>query len=361
MSEKSGSLAASSNLSTSGPDYFTFYTSEVKQLLSENEDFPHAEPKVIGYTCGKVSSNVKTETSSGPFFSNSFGARLSNQKKESLNALLRQSVATLTPEVDEILEPVKSMRQLQSRIKRRKLKSDDMDEIANGETIEETSNKRIKTLPSSSISKSGPVSSASSGSCGEGSATKCSDSEGSHVPVPVKAMSNGVQKHVVQCRTQTPNPGGKFPCEGESHLALDTSGDEGNGEGDDDLQFLLVNDASLVEEAVKKYSDQLSTTLSHMEKQLEELLDSVVSTCRPMNSTEKQHLKKLIQKLPPKNLDRVVEIVQRGKLVGTQCSDEIFVDLEQQDNATLWRLYYYTEAVQKARKLSSQVDQTRVP
>ena len=51
-----------------------------------------------------------------------------------------------------------------------------------------------------------------------------------------------------------------------------------------------------------------------------------------MTLTEKQQLRKLIQKLPPKNLDRVVEIIQNGKLAEPQSRDEIFVDLEKEVN-----------------------------
>lgn len=51
-----------------------------------------------------------------------------------------------------------------------------------------------------------------------------------------------------------------------------------------------------------------------------------------MTLTEKQQLRKLIQKLPPKNLDRVVEIIQHGKLAEPQSRDEIFVDLEKEVN-----------------------------
>jgi hypothetical protein len=95
-----------------------------------------------------------------------------------------------------------------------------------------------------------------------------------------------------------------------------------------------------------------------------------------MTLTEKQQLRKLVQKLPPKNLDRIVEIIQRGKPTEAQSSDEILVDLEKevnkmrehfiwilfrianpsknvvQDNTTLWRLYFYVEAVEKARVLA---------
>lgn len=47
-----------------------------------------------------------------------------------------------------------------------------------------------------------------------------------------------------------------------------------------------------------------------------------------MSVAEKKQLQILIQKLPPKNLNRVAEIVQREKPSETQNYDEIFVDLE---------------------------------
>lgn len=96
-----------------------------------------------------------------------------------------------------------------------------------------------------------------------------------------------------------------------------------------------------------------------------------------MTRPEKQELRKLIQKLPQNNLARVVEIVQHSKLADSRPSDEYFVDLEKevqklktwheflesilnfnpvqnivfQDNVTLWRLFYYVKAVEKAREL----------
>ena len=60
-----------------------------------------------------------------------------------------------------------------------------------------------------------------------------------------------------------------------------------------------------------------------------------------MTLTEKQQLRKLIQKLPPKNLDRVVEIIQHGKRAEPQSCEEIFVDLEKEVNheLVLWNIY----------------------
>lgn len=102
------------------------------------------------------------------------------------------------------------------------------------------------------------------------------------------------------------------------------------------------------------------------------------SIYRPMTLVEKQQLRKLIQALPPKNLDRVVEIIQRSKPAEKESCDEIHVDLEKevenlrhlclfcsyeiitlllnslpfQSNATLWRLYYYVEAFERTRNSS---------
>ncbi|MBA0814439.1 hypothetical protein Gohar_020270 [Gossypium harknessii] len=123
-------------------------------------------------------------------------------------------------------------------------------------------------------------------------------------------------------------------------------------EVEDDLEFLLKNDNQLlVEETMKKYSDELSSTLVHMEQKLEETLDAIMSKCRSMTRTEKRQLQKLIQQLPKENLVRVVEIIQRGRPAEKPC-EEIFVDLEKEENVTLWRLYYYVEAVEKAKMLA---------
>lgn len=49
-----------------------------------------------------------------------------------------------------------------------------------------------------------------------------------------------------------------------------------------------------------------------------------------MTLSEKQQLQKFIQKLPPRNLDRVVEIIQRNKPSGEYSSGKIHVDLEKE-------------------------------
>ncbi|XP_043703216.1 uncharacterized protein LOC122653459 isoform X1 [Telopea speciosissima] len=135
----------------------------------------------------------------------------------------------------------------------------------------------------------------------------------------------------------------------ESVLSLNQEVDE----VDDDLRIILENGGLEVEETVKKYSDELFAKLGHMEQQLEELLDIVMSKSRSMTITEKQKLRKLIQELPPKNLDRIVEIVLGKRPQDCRPCDEVYIDLENEDNVTLWRLYYYVEAVASAKKLAS--------
>lgn len=49
---------------------------------------------------------------------------------------------------------------------------------------------------------------------------------------------------------------------------------------------------------------------------------------RPMTLAEKHQLRRLIEKLPPKNLDRVVEIIQRGKPPEKRSSHDIDVELQ---------------------------------
>ncbi|KAL3526361.1 hypothetical protein ACH5RR_011017 [Cinchona calisaya] len=120
---------------------------------------------------------------------------------------------------------------------------------------------------------------------------------------------------------------------------------------DDDLQLLLENDNTKLDEIMTKHSDQLLETIGHMEQKLEEFLDLVMSNCRLMTLTEKQQLRKLIQNLPSRNLERVVEIIRRSRPSATYSCDEIPVDLEEESKVTLWRLYYYVEAVASARKL----------
>ncbi|KAM5581820.1 hypothetical protein ABKV19_010851 [Rosa sericea] len=294
MSEAAKDLVGSSKRQKLGPDYFGYYTHEVVELLSRNEDvspFASESSDISRSRCVEVRGEDRIEHSngvSGSLFSNSLGNELSDFRKERLKLLLRQGVKVLAPEVDEMIEPVVAMSQLKSQLESRKCLS-------------------------------------------RGAA---SDVDAGKAPPPKKLKGSSGSSSSLSALSSPTNS-------------------ESNREVDDDWQFLIENNSLQVEETVKKYSDQYYAKLGHMEQQLEKILDTVMSKCRPMTIHEKHKLGKLIQKLPPENLDRVMEIIQNSNASYTNSSDEVNVDLEKESNATLWRLFHYVEAVENARKLAS--------
>ncbi|PIN03438.1 hypothetical protein CDL12_24036 [Handroanthus impetiginosus] len=114
MSEKSGDLTENCIV---GPDFFGFYTSEVTELLSQNEGllpFTHQTSHLagnlheVGRDEGSIKNSCRTQENNGisgsaSLFSNGIGALVSEFKRERLKSLLRQSVLTLTQEVDEVI------------------------------------------------------------------------------------------------------------------------------------------------------------------------------------------------------------------------------------------------------------------
>ncbi|ONI18288.1 hypothetical protein PRUPE_3G207500 [Prunus persica] len=272
-------LVGSSEHDKVGPDFFGYYTRLITELLSQEEDFaPFASQSsdLSQRRSGDVSGKDVIEPSygtSGSLFGNSIGTGLSDFKKKRLKSLLRQGVNFLLSEVDEMLEPVVAISRLKSQLKRRKCLS----------------------------SSKGTLSDI--------------DARNAHAKRPKRSSSF----------SSTSLPALSIPTNLES-----------SKEVDDHLQFLIEKDSLHVEKTVKKYSDEFSATLGHMEQQLEKLLDTVMASCRSMTLPEKHKLGKLIQK----------------NAACTNSSDEIHVDLEKESNVTLWRLYYYVEAVEKARKLA---------
>ncbi|XP_015879011.1 uncharacterized protein LOC107415232 [Ziziphus jujuba] len=317
MSEDSRGLAVSPGHYKVGPDYFGYYKREVVELVSQDEDFLPLASKtseISGGTSEKVARDGKMGHSkkvTGSLFCNGIRDGLSDLKRERLKALLRQSVNVLAPEVEEMLEPVVSMCRLQSQIKSRRCLQRPTLVASEGDPGQSPYKKKAK-ISSSSPSNNLP---ALRGPTGHG--------------------LNVFQKNGF--------------CDDTETAKCITSPEE--PKVDDDLQFLLDSDSIEVKEIMEKHSNELSATLGHMEQQLEELLDIVVSKCRPMTLAEKQQLRRLIQGLPPKNLERVVEIIQRSKPENKEPCDEIHVDLEKESNATLWRLYYYVEAFERTRKV----------
>ncbi|KAJ1395698.1 NET domain [Sesbania bispinosa] len=308
MSNASRSMVASDKCERAGPDYFGYYSSEVVNLLSQDEDvFPVAtqtsEIPQNKYGEGRKKNLVNhSDNFSGSLYSNGVGAGLSDFKKDRLRSLLRQSAFALSSEVDEVVDPVFATCHLQSRL-------------------------RSKTHSLNHMAAASDV-----------------------VQIPCKKLKASSSPSSVSLLPQTSEVNPQCSRKGDdSHLGTEIGLEKEDGKVGDDLQFLLKNDSTVVEEIVKKYSDELSGTLGYMEQRLEMLLDAVMLKCRDMTLGEKQQLQRLIQKLPAKNLARVVEIICRSRQVEEQSCDKIFVDLEKEDNATLWRLYYYVEAVEKAK------------
>ncbi|KAK7395782.1 hypothetical protein VNO78_16352 [Psophocarpus tetragonolobus] len=294
MSHASRSFIASNKYKRVGPDYFGYYTSEVVNILSQEEDVSSVSTQALELSESKHEEARKknlvrqSDNCSSPLYSNGVGVELSDFRKERLKSLLRQSVTILSSEVDEVVDPVFAAYHLQSKLKSKSHSMNDTTTVSNN----------VVQIPSKSLKVS---------------STSSSDM--------FLEQTNDVN---LKCNRKT----------------------------SDDVQFLLENDSVEVTEMVKKYSNELSTTLGYMEEQLELLLDTIMLKCRSMTIAEKQQLQSLIQKLPARNLNRVVELICRKRPVEEQSCDEIFVDLEKEDNATLWRLYYYVQAVEKAKSLS---------
>ncbi|CAH8353172.1 unnamed protein product [Eruca vesicaria subsp. sativa] len=123
---------------------------------------------------------------------------------------------------------------------------------------------------------------------------------------------------------------------------------------EDDIQNLLSN-PDIVKKLTSQYSNVLLHELDNMQQQVENILDNVVATCRPMSLEEKRDLKKAIMELPGGNRDRVAGIVEEHcRTSGKDFSDEIIANLDQlEDNIMLWRLHFYVGAVKNAQELAS--------
>ncbi|KAI3665996.1 hypothetical protein L6452_44634 [Arctium lappa] len=365
-SEISRDMNASVNMNV-GPDLFQFYIQGVAELLS-GDDFSPFSCRVGGATNGGFRDKElpKKEEEGGcdekpdsvgfgSLFCNPAGDGLSGFKKAKLLAMLRQSVVALTREVDEMLDPVFSMHRLRSLMAPTKSCARYQD--ANDK--DENGNRALKRLK---------VPSSSSSVTGEGSQNERKGVVSKPGKLLTGCCNRGCAKFSkMDMYPDKSNPDeSKFVCDGclkqargppnyknvnESLLGSSSIDDKENGEVNDDLQVLLVNRGPKVEEKMEKHSAELSATLDRMQEKLEELLDVVISSCRPMTLAEKLQLRRLIENLPPKNLDRVVEIIQRGKCSNNGSSHHMTVDLQHEDDLTLWRLYFYVKAVENARKL----------
>lgn len=292
MSNASKSFAASDKCERVGPDYFGYYYSEIVNLLSQDEDVFPASTQTPKLPESKYEEGKKKNLVNQS--DNCSGPLFSNGVEAGISNFKKDRLKSL-------------LRQSVTAL------SSEVDEVVDPvfATYHLQSNLRSKSHSLNDI--------------------KIASDNVVQVPCKKPKVSSSSTNFLEQ--TSNVNP----QC---------------NLKESDDIQFLLENDGVEVAEMVKKYSNELTRTLGYMEQQLELLLDAIMFKCRSMTLAEKQQLHRLIQKLPARNLDRVVELICRNRPVEEQSCDKIFVDLEKEDNATLWRLYYYVEAVEKAKSLS---------
>ncbi|EOA24654.1 hypothetical protein CARUB_v10017927mg [Capsella rubella] len=129
--------------------------------------------------------------------------------------------------------------------------------------------------------------------------------------------------------------------------------EESLGASEDDIQLLLRSDPDMVKNITSQYSNVLFSKLDNMQQELENLLDDVVATCRPMTRDEIRELQKSIKELPERNLNRVAEIVGNHCITSDgDFNDKFIVNLDEADNIMLWRLHFYIKAVKSARRLA---------
>lgn len=275
-----------------GPDYFSFYTQETQKLLSLDEDFFHhfslskaSEPAeqtsgdekdIIEHIfCKGKESNTATRS-----FSQGLGGKLSEFKKERLKSLLKQTVVSLSQEVDDMLDPVIAIRQIKSQLKSSKSLTNHS-AAARDVNLGEQPRKKIRL---SSLSSSE------------------SDDDGNDADILQSEIVNGAKRccdicHSTETTMQTDLKESKSLCKfctlkfKQENVSLSeddqTTGScrasniEANTESkevDNDLQFLMENDTERVESSIKKYYDELLMMLEHMEQQLEGLLDLLQSS-----------------------------------------------------------------------------------
>ncbi|RZC67086.1 hypothetical protein C5167_010769 [Papaver somniferum] len=337
-----------SEASLAEPKSAEYYISEVQRIFRQND-------------C----SHVSVVEELGAFFSDSFRPGLSHISLKNLKTCLKQGVTDLSKEVDQMVEPVLGMHKITSSLKDKERGV--VSSLPSKKQKSSSSSTPIST-PTCSDSSIGPQSSTQ----GSGSDTVVSDESGrkggkgkrcsncSSPTTPQWRVGPSGAKVVSQTLLSLSMPQLATLCNAcgirykKQKAASDAKGAEEDTESVNDYLLTLLEDGGMqAKAALYKHNDELAKQLEHMEQKLEEVLDIVVSKCRQMNIVEKQQLRNLIQTLSPKNLDRVVQIIKRRKLPkGGQSFYELNIDLDKEDNGTLWRLYYYVRAAENAKRLS---------
>lgn len=115
--------------------------------------------------------------------------------------------------------------------------------------------------------------------------------------------------------------------------------EDNEAQGKDGLQVVEEMDT-------ERMTEQYAIQLEELDKQLEELKQQATPKfSRVMSVEEKRHLGQSLGKLPPDNLSHVIQIIAQKNPLFNINSDEVEVDIDAQDPATLWRLQRYVQGV----------------
>lgn len=99
------------------------------------------------------------------------------------------------------------------------------------------------------------------------------------------------------------------------------------------------------EAAAEKKAQELSKQLDELARVLQELNEKAAAKCRLMTVEEKRQLGYDLGLLPAQNLNRVIQIIAEKQPSVNTAAEEVEVDIDAQDPATLWRLHRYVQSV----------------
>ncbi|KAL3696229.1 hypothetical protein R1sor_010305 [Riccia sorocarpa] len=104
-------------------------------------------------------------------------------------------------------------------------------------------------------------------------------------------------------------------------------------------------EVAAMQAAEEKLAVDVAQQLEELDKQLEELKQKATPKCRVMSIEEKRQLGHSLGRLPADNLQRVIQIIAQKNPGFNASADEVEVDIDAQEPATLWRLHRYVQSV----------------
>lgn len=92
-----------------------------------------------------------------------------------------------------------------------------------------------------------------------------------------------------------------------------------------------------------KIAKDLSNELYEVDTYLEELREKVVKKCRKISVEDKRNIGTALSKLPPEDLRKALEIVARNNPNFPLDEEEVNLDMDAQNELTLWRLKLFVK------------------